>query len=120
MSSTDASRYQSAFDTELDYAFQTTPQPSSGSSSEAKTIRAGKMLGGSTGINGLAWSKPHDFQIDALAAVGNEGLNWDVLQGYVSSQSSYPNLPGLPIFWLSLSEHLETLTPGHFLPDFNW
>jgi hypothetical protein len=53
------------------------------------------MLGGSTGINGLAWSKPHDFQIDALAAVGNEGLNWDVLQEYVSppkldSQSSLP------------------------------
>lgn len=79
----DASRYQSAFDTELDYAFQTIPQPSS-SSSEPKTIRAGKMLGGSTGINGLAWSKPHDFQIDAMVAVGNEGLDWNSLQGYVS------------------------------------
>ena len=59
------------------------------------------MLGGSTGINGLAWSKPHDFQIDALAAVGNEGLNWDVLQGYVSSQSWYPNLYVFPYSSLS-------------------
>jgi choline dehydrogenase-like flavoprotein len=81
---TDASKYQSTFDTPLDYAFKTTPQPSSGSSTQSKTIRAGKMLGGSTGINGLAWSKPHDFQLDALENVGNQGVNWEVLEGYVS------------------------------------
>jgi hypothetical protein len=93
----DAGRYQSTFDTPLDYAFQTTPQPSSGGSTQAKTIRAGKMLGGSTGINGLAWSKPHTFQLDGLEAVGNAGVNWDSLQGYVSgpvSLRAYPLFPG--------------------------
>jgi hypothetical protein len=32
----------------------------------------------------MAWSKPHDFQIDSLAEVGNDGLNWEALAPYVS------------------------------------
>lgn len=47
-------------------------------------MRSGKGLGGSTMINGMAWSKPHDFQLDALESVGNEGVNWASLQPYVS------------------------------------
>ncbi len=41
------------------------------------------MLSGSTGLNGLAWSKPETFQLDALETVGNDGVNWDSLQTYV-------------------------------------
>jgi len=85
----DAGLYQSTFDTPLDYAFQTTPQPSSGGSTQAKTIRAGKMLGGSTGINGLAWSKPHTFQLDGLEQVGNAGVNWDSLEGYMKKAENF-------------------------------
>lgn len=48
-----------------------------------KSIRAGKGLGGSTLINGMAWSKPHDFQLDALESVGNQGLNWATLEPYM-------------------------------------
>jgi len=66
----------------LDWQYQTVPQTSA--DSNAQTIRAGRCLGGSTAINGLAWSKPHDFQIDAMETVGNSGLNWASLQGYVS------------------------------------
>lgn len=47
-------------------------------------MAAGFALGGGTAINGMAWSKPHDFQIDALEELGNTGLNWKTLQPYVS------------------------------------
>lgn len=47
------------------------------------------MLGGSTGINGLAWSKPHDFQLDALESVGNQGVNWDTLQNYMKMAEDF-------------------------------
>jgi choline dehydrogenase-like flavoprotein len=46
-------------------------------------MRSGKALGGSTAINGMAWSKPHDFQLDAFEAVGNAGVNWASLQQYM-------------------------------------
>lgn len=63
-----------------DWAYKTVPQ----NNGAVETLRAGKCLGGSTAINGLAWSKPHTFQIDAMETVGNQGLNWDSLQAYVS------------------------------------
>ena len=55
------------------------------------------MLGGSTGINGLAWSKPHTFQLDGLEQVGNAGVNWDSLEGYVGR----PCLLSLPLSYLA-------------------
>ena len=57
----DASQYQSTFDTFLDWAYQTVPQTSA--NNQPTTVRAGRALGGGTVINGLAWSKPHTFQV---------------------------------------------------------
>lgn len=45
----------------LDWAYQTVPQTSA--DNKPTTVRAGRALGGSTTINGLAWSKPHSFQV---------------------------------------------------------
>ncbi|RSH94240.1 hypothetical protein EHS25_004043 [Saitozyma podzolica] len=77
----DASQYQAAFDTSLDWAYQTVPQ--SNADGQSQTIRAGKALGGSTAINGMAWSKPNSFQVDAMETVGNPGLNWAALETYM-------------------------------------
>jgi choline dehydrogenase-like flavoprotein len=44
----------------IDWQFQTVPQSSA--NNQPQTIRAGRALGGSTTINGMAWSKPHTFQ----------------------------------------------------------
>jgi choline dehydrogenase-like flavoprotein len=79
----DASKYQSAFGTFLDWAYETVPQTSA--NGQSQTMRSGRGLGGSTIINGMAWSKPHDFQLDAMEEVGNAGVNWDSLQQYVSA-----------------------------------
>lgn len=78
----DAGKYQSAFNTFLDWAYETVPQTSANGA--AQTMRSGRGLGGSTIINGMAWSKPHDYQLDALEQVGNQGVNWQSLQQYVS------------------------------------
>ena len=45
----------------LDWQYQTVPQ--SAANNQPQTVRAGRALGGSTCINGMAWSKPHDFQV---------------------------------------------------------
>ncbi|KAJ9127369.1 hypothetical protein QFC24_000776 [Naganishia onofrii] len=84
---TDPSRYQSTFNTWLDYAYQTIPQSSANGATA--TIRAGRMLGGSTGINGLAYTKPHTFQIDAMQDLGNTGVNWDSLQVYMKKAEGF-------------------------------
>jgi choline dehydrogenase-like flavoprotein len=47
------------------------------------------MLGGSTGINGLAYTKPHSFQIDAMQDLGNAGVNWDSLQVYMKRAEGF-------------------------------
>jgi choline dehydrogenase-like flavoprotein len=47
------------------------------------------MLGGSTGINGLAYTKPHTFQIDAMQDLGNTGVNWDSLQVYMKKAEGF-------------------------------
>ncbi|KAJ9106753.1 hypothetical protein QFC19_003065 [Naganishia cerealis] len=84
---TDPSRYQSTFDTWLDWQYQTTAQSSA--NGQVTTIRAGRMLGGSTGINGLAYTKPHTFQIDAMQDLGNTGVNWDSLQTYMKKAEGF-------------------------------
>lgn len=117
----DAGAYQQAFgDSNLNWKYQTVPQ----ANGRREQINAGKMLGGSTGINGLAWSKPHTFQIDSMEQIGNPGLNWDSLQAYVSSllwsffngnlgSYSYRNTLLTP-FWIYIS---FTLLSSALLPD---
>lgn len=81
---TDASKYAAYFgddsQVDFDWKYQTT---------EGKVVRAGKGLGGSTLINGMAWSKPHSFQLDALETVGNPGVNWAALQPYMQKVEGY-------------------------------
>ncbi|GMK58648.1 hypothetical protein CspeluHIS016_0600900 [Cutaneotrichosporon spelunceum] len=77
----DADMYQKGFNTPIDWAYQTVAQTSA--NGQAQVVRSGKALGGSTVINGMAWSKPHTFQLDAFEALGNPGLNWASLQPYM-------------------------------------
>ncbi|ORY25063.1 GMC oxidoreductase-domain-containing protein [Naematelia encephala] len=83
----DASKYQNAFGTWIDWAYQTVPQASA--DNQPQTMRSGRALGGSTTINGMAFSKPHSFQIDALEQLGNTGLNWDSLEQYMRRAETF-------------------------------
>ncbi|KAL7419681.1 hypothetical protein Q5752_005595 [Cryptotrichosporon argae] len=66
-------QYSQAFGTDIDWAWQ---------SSQGRTIRGGKTLGGSTSINGMAYTRGQRAQYDALTTLlgGDDGggyWNWD-------------------------------------------
>ena len=83
----DPSQYQQEFNTWRDWQYKTTPQQSANNA--ITTIRAGRMLGGSTALNGLAYTKPHTFQLDAMQDLGNAGVNWDSMQAYMKKAEGF-------------------------------
>ncbi|KAK6822993.1 Glucose oxidase [Apiospora arundinis] len=77
--------YGLAFDTEIDYAYQTVEQKFAGG--KPQTLRAGKALGGTSTINGLAYTRAESNQIDLWEKMGNEGWNWNnLLPYYIKSE----------------------------------
>lgn len=85
VSSLDA--YGQAFGSDLDWAFQTTTQVGG----KAKVVRGGRTLGGSTSINGAAWTRASSSQYDALGSLigSGSGWNWDGLQGYMEKAEKF-------------------------------
>ncbi|GME52063.1 putative glucose oxidase protein [Neofusicoccum parvum] len=82
--------YGLALNTALDWQYPSTPQK--GGSSHA--MHAGKVLGGSTAINGMSFTRAEASQIDAWEKIGNEGWNWDTLwQYYLKSEQYQPPGP---------------------------
>ncbi|PQE31452.1 GMC oxidoreductase protein [Rutstroemia sp. NJR-2017a WRK4] len=72
--------YGLAFGTEIDWAYQTTGQAYAGNTTQ--TMRAGKAIGGTSTINGMAYTRAEDIQIDAWETIGNDGWNWENLLPY--------------------------------------
>lgn len=78
----DVRTYGEAFDTELDYGFQSTPIPWR----EGKTLSlvAGKMLGGSGSLNGASWTKGPKSQYDLLPVLtGDESWSFENFNKYM-------------------------------------
>ncbi|KAL3420945.1 Glucose oxidase 2 [Phlyctema vagabunda] len=77
---TDVLGYGKAFGTDIDYAYETVEQVYA---DNAKVeLRAAKALGGTSTINGMAYTRAPKAQIDSWEAVGNEGWNWESLWPY--------------------------------------
>lgn len=57
---TSSTGYGLAFDTPIDYAFQSTPQQHA--ENKSQTLRAGKALGGTSTINGMLKQSLRSFQ----------------------------------------------------------
>ncbi|KAJ5949686.1 glucose-methanol-choline (gmc) oxidoreductase [Penicillium verhagenii] len=70
---------------ELDWQMKTVPQ--TGLNNREQNLPAGKMLGGSSALNGLMWVPPSRAGIDAWADLGNPDWNWESLLPYL--QRSY-------------------------------
>ncbi|KAF7509870.1 hypothetical protein GJ744_007381 [Endocarpon pusillum] len=69
--------YGRLFGTNIDHSFTTRIQTAD---HRAHIINSGHGLGGSTLINGGAWTRPANVQVDAWEAVfGNDGWTWDKL-----------------------------------------
>ncbi|TVY91230.1 Glucose oxidase, partial [Lachnellula willkommii] len=77
---TSTSGYGLAFGTEIDWAYETTNQTYAGGLTQ--TMRAGKAIGGTSTINGMAYTRAEDIQVDAWETIGNEGWNWATLFPY--------------------------------------
>ncbi|OJJ32543.1 hypothetical protein ASPWEDRAFT_140426 [Aspergillus wentii DTO 134E9] len=69
----------------LDWEFKTVPQ--TGLNNREQEHPAGKVLGGSSTINGLVYIPPSPAGIDAWARLGNDKWNWNALLPYL--QRSY-------------------------------
>lgn len=82
------SAYTQAFgDNKYDWNFQT--QPQSLSNNKQYPMHQGKGLGGSTSINGGAFTLPPASQIDAIGELGNDGWNWNSLKQYNTKFQNY-------------------------------
>ncbi|KAJ8062710.1 hypothetical protein OCU04_009230 [Sclerotinia nivalis] len=77
---TNPAGYGLAFGTDIDWAYQSINQKYAGNATQ--TLRAGKVIGGTSTINGMAYTRAEDVQIDAWAALGNDGWNWENLFPY--------------------------------------
>jgi choline dehydrogenase-like flavoprotein len=69
------------------YAFETVPQP--GLNGRRGYVPRGKMLGGSSGINAMVYTRGQHEDYDHWAALGNPGWGWsDVLPYFVKSEGN--------------------------------
>ncbi|KAJ5889183.1 glucose-methanol-choline (gmc) oxidoreductase [Penicillium tannophilum] len=66
---------------ELDWQFKIVPQ--AGLNNREQEHPAGRMLGGSSALNGLAWVPPSPAGINAWAKLGNPSWNWETLLPYL-------------------------------------
>lgn len=77
----DVTAFGQAFDSTLDYGFQTVPLDING---RPLTIHSGNGLGGSTLINGASYTSPASIQIDSWEShLGNHGWNWRNVSSYI-------------------------------------
>ncbi|KAK5111276.1 hypothetical protein LTR85_012217 [Meristemomyces frigidus] len=85
--------YGRQFGTAMDHVYTTRPQTID---NRAHHINSGRGLGGSTLINGGAWTRPAKVQIDSWQSVfGNVGWTWDELLPHMKSvETVRPPSPG--------------------------
>ncbi|GLB03164.1 hypothetical protein AtubIFM57258_007740 [Aspergillus tubingensis] len=87
---------------EVDWKFKTVPQP--GLNNRDQDYAAGRLLGGTSAINGLAFVPPAPAGIDAWEALGNPGWSWQSLAPYfhrsfhVCPEAAPGNGPGAAAF----------------------
>ena len=70
-------RFGQSLGGQYDWQFATTPQPGLGNRS--LPWARGKVLGGSSALNFMAWTRPNKEDLDAWEALGNKGWGWDGL-----------------------------------------
>lgn len=82
----DPQRWSTLLGSRLDWNYTTVPQLIGGI---AKTVDAGKVLGGSSSINGQEYARGTKDQYDALEKLGNPGWNWDSMLKYMQKSESF-------------------------------
>ncbi|KAA1470110.1 alcohol oxidase [Dentipellis sp. KUC8613] len=67
--------------TRVDWNFYTVPQK--GALGRKIFEPRGKLVGGSSALNYMAWGRPAKEEYDAIEALGNPGWNWDAFLPYL-------------------------------------
>ncbi|KAF8998504.1 hypothetical protein BDQ17DRAFT_1361891 [Cyathus striatus] len=83
---TDPGLFAAADYTDISWSYATTNQTVGG---QQKVIDAGKVLGGSSAINGMQWTRGTVGQYDALEELGNEGWNFKTMQKYMKKAENF-------------------------------
>lgn len=78
---------EAAFDTSIDWAYLTTPQPHA--AGRTLELHAGKAVGGISTINGMTYIRADAAEIDAWAALESEGWSWESLLPYYRRVESF-------------------------------
>ncbi|KAF9894019.1 hypothetical protein FE257_008991 [Aspergillus nanangensis] len=84
---TNADGYGLAFGTDIDWQYESIPQTYGGNLRQV--LRAGKALAGTSAINGMAYTRAEDVQIDAWEAIGNNGWTWETLFPYYLKSENF-------------------------------
>ena len=66
--------------TAIDWAYRSTPQP--GANNRSFDFHAGKLVGGTSMINGMTYIRADAAEIDAWDTLGATGWNWNALWPY--------------------------------------
>ncbi|KAK4675024.1 hypothetical protein QC764_000190 [Podospora pseudoanserina] len=80
-----------AYNTPIDWAYQTVPQP--GVNNTPLTYHQGKAIGGTSAINGMAYVRSNQADLDAWERLGNPGWNWASLYPYSMGAENF-TFPG--------------------------
>ena len=68
-------RFSSLFHTELDWDYETVPQP--GLNNRKEYVPRGKVYGGTSSMNAMVYQRGHSSDYDRWAELGNEGWSYD-------------------------------------------
>ncbi|KAJ5125665.1 glucose-methanol-choline (gmc) oxidoreductase [Penicillium atrosanguineum] len=79
---------------DLDWKMKIIPQ--AGLNNRGQDHPAGKVLGGSSAINGLVYSPPSPAGIDAWAELGNPKWNWETFRPYLQKSITVTSPEGVP------------------------
>ncbi|RNJ57061.1 hypothetical protein D7B24_006453 [Verticillium nonalfalfae] len=80
-------QFAQAFDTRLDWNYTTIPQVHAGGRSV--TLHQGRVWGGTSAINGMAYVRGNRAEFDVWEGLGNPGWNWDTMLPYFKKSEKY-------------------------------
>nr|OQO29397.1 hypothetical protein B0A51_02215 [Rachicladosporium sp. CCFEE 5018] len=82
-------RYGEGIGTDIDWQYETVPQ--AGLNNRTLQWPRGRVLGGTSALNFMAWTRPSREDLDAWEELGNEGWGWgDLLPLYQRSETFTP------------------------------
>jgi choline dehydrogenase len=85
---TDPARWADLLETDANWGYQTIPQE--GTDGRVHTWSMGKLLGGSSSVNGMLYMRGAPWDYDGWAAMGNPGWESDAVYEVFSEIENYP------------------------------